>query len=135
MSKKEFKPGGFLGNILLKIDNGELSYRSAYGAKFSVSIDDITAVSSTSAGFGKSVLIITGAGSELARSESMPSSWTDKSIEWIKSEIDFKNKKNTTAGSSEDPLVVLEKLKALLDKNLITQSDYDAKKEEVLLRL
>ncbi len=39
------------------------------------------------------------------------------------------------AGSSEEPLASLQKLKALLDNHLILQSEYDAKKAEILKRL
>ena len=39
------------------------------------------------------------------------------------------------APAQEDPLEVLKKLKALLDAGLIEQSEYDAKKVEVLSRL
>ena len=36
---------------------------------------------------------------------------------------------------AEDPVASLEKLKALLDRGLIEQSEYDAKKSEILARL
>lgn len=39
------------------------------------------------------------------------------------------------APAQEDPIAVLKKLKALLDAGLIEQSEYDAKKQEVLSRL
>lgn len=38
-------------------------------------------------------------------------------------------------GSSDDPLASLQKLKSLLDNNLILPSEYDAKKAEILKRL
>ena len=39
------------------------------------------------------------------------------------------------AASREDPVEVLKRLKRLLDAGLITQQEYDAKKEEILLRM
>jgi len=40
-----------------------------------------------------------------------------------------------TQSSSEDPMEVLSKLKKLLDAGLIEQSEYDAKKREILSRM
>ena len=134
MNKKEFKPGGFFANILFTIENNNLNYRSAYGSKFSVPVSNISAISSTPAGSGKSQLIITGSGSELARSEAMPVSWVEKTINWINGEIDLSQPKKATS-ESNDPLAALEKLNILLQKNLITQSDYDQKKAEILSKL
>lgn len=39
------------------------------------------------------------------------------------------------AGQQEDPMVVLEKYKTMLDKGLINQEEYNAKKEEVLSKM
>ncbi|MDX9953997.1 MAG: PH domain-containing protein [Anaerolineae bacterium] len=40
-----------------------------------------------------------------------------------------------TAASREDPVEALKQLKRLLDAGLITQQEYDVKKEEILLRM
>jgi membrane protease subunit (stomatin/prohibitin family) len=49
------------------------------------------------------------------------------------------NASNSTAGAgsaaAEDPMETLGKLKKLLDAGLIEQSEYDAKKREVLSRI
>ena len=39
------------------------------------------------------------------------------------------------AGSTDDPMEVLSKLKRMLDAGLIEQAEYDAKKAEILSRL
>ena len=42
---------------------------------------------------------------------------------------------NTFPGQMEDPVVILQKLKTLLENGLITQQEFDGKKAEVLKRL
>lgn len=42
---------------------------------------------------------------------------------------------NTTAKIMDDPVAVLQKLKSLLQNDLITQGEYDAKKAEILSRM
>lgn len=87
-SGEVFKPGGMMSNIKITVKNGYLEYRGAYGDKAIVPVKQITAVSLSPNGFGKSDLIITGSGSELARISKIPSKWAEKSMYWINSKID-----------------------------------------------
>jgi len=45
------------------------------------------------------------------------------------------SQKNTTEESKEDPEVTLDKLKRMLDKDFISQAEYDIKKQEILSRM
>lgn len=42
------------------------------------------------------------------------------------------NNNNTNAKKDDDPMLILEKLKLMMDKGLITQAEYDKKKQDVL---
>jgi hypothetical protein len=44
-------------------------------------------------------------------------------------------KENTSSAQIEDPFIILQKLKTLLESGLITQEEFDGKKAEVLKRL
>jgi len=83
MENKVFKIGFMAAGGKLEINNGFLSFKSPYANKnFKIQLSDIETISLAPGGTGKSLLKIIGRGTDLA-SVIMPTSWADKSQEWI----------------------------------------------------
>ena len=87
--ERKFKPGGFLSNIVLTIDDSFLKYRGAYGDASVVPVKGIVSVNTTPNGFGKADVVIIGNGSEIARISKIPSSWAQDIMMWITQELEL----------------------------------------------
>lgn len=87
--EKVYRPGGCLTATLVKISGGYLSYRGHKGDLSMVPIDQIKAVSLSSCGLGSSQVVVTGAGSELARFSKLPTNLAAKTMIWIKDNLNL----------------------------------------------
>lgn len=86
-NKKELKPGGLLANITITIENEFIRYRGAYGDQAIVPINQLTTITISPNGFGKSDLVFLGDKVELARVKKLPTQWAEKSMLWLISEL------------------------------------------------
>ncbi len=136
MNTDSFRPGLF-ATIKLDDDGKTITSSGQFG-NIVVNKTDIETVSLTTAnGFlssGKATITITGKGSELAVLKNMPLDWAKKTKEWIESRLPEKEAEPATKNTDND-IEVLTKLKKMLDAELITQSEYDTKKVEILGRM
>jgi hypothetical protein len=64
--------------------------------------------------------------------ESLPKESADKVVRWVRARQQQLSAEPLEAALQDDPLARLKKLKELLDQDLITEADYEAKKREIL---
>lgn len=134
----DFWPGGRLANIKMTYSPSSriITYRGAYGGALTVNANDVSTVTLSPGGFGKSHVIITGNGSTLATIDSIPSSWAGKVMQWILVDCEVNsNAHNSKSEKSADPIEQIKKLKELLDADIITQIEFDNKKEQLLSKI
>jgi hypothetical protein len=123
-NKNERKLSFALGGYTFTSDNQYLSYKSIYGKFFRVARKDIESVSLDKGGFGKNIIKINGRGTTLAQLE-MSKLWAEKAQEFIM---------NEALGGSQNISGVheLEILSNLKDKGIITKSEFETKKKQIL---
>lgn len=126
MAKLSFAFGGYK----FWTDSTYLYYRSVYGKSFRVLKTDISSVSLDESGRGKNNIKINGHGTVLAQ-ESLPKPWAQKAQDFVLKEIaGLKHEENQSppTNSIDD----LEKLSKLKEKGIITQEEFEAKKQQIL---
>lgn len=86
-NERVLKPGGFLSPIKVTIDDKFVRYRGMYGDSAIIPIKNLVTVSTSPHGFGKSDVVFTGQGNELARIDKLPASWAEKIMVWVIEEL------------------------------------------------
>ncbi len=85
--EKVLLPGGRLGLIRVSIDNGYVRYRGQSGESAMIPVKNITGINTTPNGYGKSDVVVIGQGTELARMTKLPSTWAEKTMLWLTTEL------------------------------------------------
>lgn len=86
--QRSYSPG-FLSNIKVTVDDQHIRYRGAYGGSSVIPVKNLTAITTSEAGFGKSDIVFVGQGAELARVASLPANWAEDIMVWLTKEINL----------------------------------------------
>lgn len=160
----EYYPGGRVLNISLQYDadNDMVYYKGNYGSKASFKFSDMTHAEYKTINSKQGVVIVHGQGKVLGTFDLLSEGVCQNILTWLNSHgalqptsTDFQNSISMEAANNEvptnEPAPVapsvspkstapdvyedLKRLKELLDKNIITQDEFDEKKKTLLDRI
>lgn len=112
-----------LGGYKFTANDEYVSYQSIYGKSFRLLRKDIESVSLDKGGMGKNIIKVNGRGTLLAEIE-LPKPWSEQAQDFIRKEALGGSSNNSTSNVGD-----LEKLSDLKEKGIITQEEFDKKKQ------
>lgn len=126
-NKNDRKLSFALGGYRFTANDEYVSYQSMYGKSFRVLRKDIESVSLDKGGMGKNIIKVNGKGTVLAEVE-LPKPWSEQAQDFIRKEALGENVQQNSASNVGD----LEKLSELKEKGIISQEEFDKKKQQIL---
>ncbi len=131
------KWGGYLKSCEIGIyPDGVFRYLDISGQKMEFDVKDVTSVTLNQGGMGKSIVIINGSGTTLAATSSLPTPWALSLKKWTENAIrEYKSNVSIsidTSSDKNDAFDALKKLKELKDLGIISENEYQAKREKML---